>query len=109
MIMLANLMNAVALVLQVVLTFLTWVIVIQALLSWVNPDPYNPIVRFLFAATEPVYRLVRRILPRRSFGPVDFAPLVAIFVLMFLNYFLVQSLRDYAFAIRAGILGLHAP
>ena len=104
MIILGNFLNAVALVLQMVLSFFTWVVVIQAILSWVNPDPYNPIVRFLYSATEPLYRLVRRVLPRRNFGPIDFSPLVALFLLMFLNYFLVQVLRDYASWLRLGAL-----
>ena len=104
MIILGNLIGAVAAVLGVIFTFFTWVIVIQALLSWVNPDPYNPIVRFLYSCTEPVYRPIRRILPRRSFGPVDFSPIIALLVLLFLNFFLVQTLSDYAAWMRLGSL-----
>lgn len=102
MIILANFLYAIAAVLQIVLTFFTWMIIIQALISWVNPDPYNPIVRFLYASTEPVYRLMRRFLPRVRIGPIDFAPLVALFMLLFLNYFLVQTLKDYSLWLRAG-------
>lgn len=104
MIILANFLNAIANVLGIILTFFTWMIVVQALISWVNPDPYNPIVRFLHASTEPVYRILRRVLPRGHLGPVDFAPLVALFVLIFLNYFLVQTIKDYALWLRAGQL-----
>ena len=104
MILLANLLGAIAAILSVVCTFFTWVVVIQALLSWVNPDPYNPIVRFLYAATEPLYRLIRRVIPRARYGAMDFSPIIALLLLLFVNAFLVQSLADYAAWLRMGSL-----
>jgi len=75
-----------------------WVIIIRALLSWVNPDPYNPIVRFLYAVTEPVLRPIRRRLPTWQLG-VDFSPLVVILVIYFLQRFLVPVLYEIAYEI----------
>ena len=70
-----------------------WIVIIRALISWVNPDPYNPIVRFLHAATDPVLYRIRRLMPS-SFGGIDFSPILVIAGLIFLERFLVQSLFD---------------
>ncbi len=70
-----------------VVSLYKWVIIISALLSWVNPDPYNPIVQMLYRLTEPAYALVRRFIPT-VFGGMDLAPLIVIFVLIFLETFL---------------------
>jgi YggT family protein len=75
-----------------------WIVIIRALLTWVNPDPRNPIVRFLYNATEPVLYRVRRAIP--SFGGIDFSPLVVILAIMFLQTFLVGSLHDLAARLR---------
>ncbi|RXJ78911.1 hypothetical protein CRV03_02445 [Arcobacter sp. F155] len=64
-----------------------WVIIISAILSWVRPDPYNPIVQMLHRLTEPAYNLVRRFIPT-VFGGMDFAPIILIFALIFLETFL---------------------
>ncbi|NVJ53364.1 MAG: YggT family protein [Campylobacteraceae bacterium] len=64
-----------------------WVIIISAILSWVRPDPYNPIVQMLYRLTEPAYNLVRRFIPT-VFGGMDFAPIILIFALIFLETFL---------------------
>ncbi len=64
-----------------------YIVVARAILSWVNPDPYNPIVRFLYSATEPVLQRLRRFLPLRV-GGLDFTPMVLIFVLFFVSNFL---------------------
>lgn len=64
-----------------------WVIIISALLSWVNPDPYNPIVQMLYRLTEPAYRFIRRLVPT-AFGGIDLAPIILIFVLIFIETFL---------------------
>jgi YggT family protein len=95
----ANLIEALARILDVALSLYTWVIIIRALLSWVNPDPYNPLVRFLYRATEPVLRPVRRWLPLGNIG-IDLSPLVVIAAIMFLQYFLVPSLLQMAFKLR---------
>lgn len=77
-------------VLTVVLTIISlykWVIIISALLTWVNPDPNNPIVQMLYRLTEPAYALVRKYIPT-VFGGMDLAPIILIFGLMFLEIFL---------------------
>jgi YggT family protein len=94
----ANFLFATASVLQLVLTVYLWIVIARALISWVNPDPYNPIVRFLFNATEPLLFWVRRRLPV-SFGGVDFSPLLVLMAIYFLQGFLVQSLRDLAVSV----------
>ncbi len=100
MFLLANLIEALARILDVALNLYVWIIIIRALLSWVNPDPYNPIVRFLYRVTEPVLSPVRRWLPFRNFG-IDISPVVVIGAIMFLQYFLVPSLIQLAFKLRS--------
>ena len=72
-----------------------WMIIIRALLSWVNPDPYNPIVRFLYRVTEPVLRPIRSRLPIWQMG-LDLSPLIVILVIYFLQQFLVPVLYEIA-------------
>jgi len=69
-----------------------WVIVVRALLSWVSPDPYNPIVRALAAVTEPVLRPLRRLVPPRRLGGLDISPLIALLLIEFLINGIVLSL-----------------
>ena len=64
-----------------------WIIIISAILSWVRPDPYNPIVQMLYRLTEPAYAFVRRFIPT-VFGGMDLAPIILIFALIFLETFL---------------------
>ncbi len=71
-----------------------WVIIIRALISWVNPDPWNPIVRILYQVTEPVLRPIRRMLPPTG---IDFSPVIVILAIYFLQAFLVPVLREAAF------------
>lgn len=99
MFLLANLLNAVATVLDMVLTLYMILVIARALISWVSPDPYNPIVRFLHNATEPLLYRVRRALPV-SAGGIDLSPIVVILGVYFLRVFLVASLRDLAHAMR---------
>jgi len=77
-----------------------WIVIISALISWVNPDPYNPIVRFLRNATEPVYRKIRKYIPT-YFGGIDIAPLIVILIIVFLQIFLVNSLLGLAYKLKA--------
>jgi YggT family protein len=93
MFILVNLLGAVAAILHFVLTIYMWLIIIRALLSWVNPDPYNPIVRFLYQATEPVLYQVRRYLPLRGLA-IDISPIVVFVIILFLDQFLVGTLQD---------------
>jgi YggT family protein len=90
-----NLLFAVAKILDIALSAYMWILVIRAVLSWVNPDPYNPIVRGLYSITEPVLSWLRRRFPLMA-GSIDFSPLVAILALLFLQYFLVRTLFDLA-------------
>jgi len=98
MFVLGNLVGALASVLNMLLSAYMWIIIIRALISWVSPDPYNPIVQFLRAATDPVLYRVRRWLPV-SFGGIDFSPIIVIAGIIFLQAFLVQSLRDLSRAL----------
>jgi len=91
MFLLANFLQAVALVLNYVLIFFMWLIVARAVLSWVNPDPYNPIVRFIHNVTEPVLHRVREKIPV-DFGGIDFAPIIVFLAIIFLRKFVVDSL-----------------
>lgn len=70
-----------------VVTLYKWVIIISAILTWVRPDPYNPIVQMLYRLTEPAYALVRKFIPT-VFGGMDLAPLIVILILIFLETFL---------------------
>jgi YggT family protein len=95
MFVLGNFVIALARIIEIVLTLYMWIIIFRAVISWVNPDPYNKIVVFLYRVTEPVLRPVRRILPLRNVG-IDIAPLVVILIIVFLQYFLVQSIIQLA-------------
>lgn len=90
-----NLLMAVARILDIALTAYMWILIIRAVLSWVSPDPYNPIVRALYSITEPVLSFLRRRFPVMA-GSIDFSPMVAILVILFLQYFLVRTLFDLA-------------
>jgi len=69
-----------------------WIIIISALISWVQPDPYNPIVQMLYRLTEPAYAFVRKFIPT-VIGGIDLAPMILIFGLIFLETFLTTLLR----------------
>ena len=99
MFVVSNFVLAVARLAELVINAYIWIIIARALLSWVNPDPYNPIVRFLYRITEPVLRMVRARLPTLAMG-LDLAPMVVILILYFLDWFLVSSLRDVALGLR---------
>lgn len=100
MFVLSNLLQAVAQILDIALSIYIWVIIIRALISWVNPDPYNPIVRFLYQVTEPVLYRVRKIIP--PLGGIDISPIIVIFAIIFLKRFLVATLFEIAFKLKAG-------
>jgi YggT family protein len=95
----ANLVLTVAETLNFLLTAYMWIIIVAALISWVSPDPYNPIVRLLYRATEPVLRPIRRLLGNRL-GPIDISPLIVVLVIMFAKRFLVVSLIEIAYKIK---------
>lgn len=89
------LLNALATVLNYALVFYMLVIIARAVLSWVSPDPYNPIVRFIHTITEPVLYPVRRRLPL-AFSGIDFSPMIVLLAIIFLRSFLVNSLITLA-------------
>ena len=99
MFVVGNLLVALASVIGLVLNLYMWIIIARAVISWVNPDPYNPIVRFLYSITDPVLLAIRRRLPL-SFGGIDFSPVIVILAIFFLQTFLVSSL--YVLAGRLG-------
>ncbi len=99
MMIVANFLTAIAQVLNLVLQLYMWLIIARAILSWVSPDPGNPIVRFLYSATEPLMYRVRRTLPV-VVGGMDLSPLLILIGIYFLQWFLVQSLLDMAIAMR---------
>jgi YggT family protein len=71
-----------------------WVIIIAALLTWVNPDPHNPIIQILYRLTEPAYKFVRRFIPT-VFNGVDLAPLIIVILLQVLIVLLDAGLRAF--------------
>ena len=91
MFILGNLLQATAQVLNIILQLYMWVIIVRALLSWVNPDPYNPIVQFLYSITEPVLYRIRQLIPMSGIG-MDFSPIIVLLAIVFLQGFLVESL-----------------
>jgi YggT family protein len=94
MFVMGNVLLGVATVLDYALTVYTWIIIARALISWVNPDPWNPIVQFLNRATEPVLSPIRQRLGWRM--GIDWSPLVVIVAITFLQIAVVQSLKDWA-------------
>jgi YggT family protein len=90
---------ALATILDYILTIANWLIIIRALLSWVNPDPYNVIVQFLYKVTEPLLAPFRRLVPAYSTG-IDFSPIFALLAIWFLKLFLIRTL--FGVAIRIG-------
>ncbi|MDX1765204.1 MAG: YggT family protein [bacterium] len=93
-----NFLQAIAQILHMVITIYIWIVIISALISWVNPDPYNPVVRFLRGATEPVLYRIRRFMP--MVGGIDFSPMVLILLLYFVDMFVIRTLSDVAYSLR---------
>lgn len=93
---LSTIISASASVIHMILTLYTWVIVISAVLSWVNPDPYNPIVRSLRALTEPVLWRARRLMPFLYINGLDLSPIAVLIALQFIDQVLVRSLSYLA-------------
>jgi YggT family protein len=93
MFVMGNLFHALGQLVDIILTVMYWLILIRALISWVSPDPLNPIVQFLLRVTEPILEPIRRLLPQM---PIDLSPLIAFFAILFLQKFLVRTLYDLA-------------
>ena len=98
MFMFGNFIKAIADLLNFVLSAYIWIIIARAVISWVNADPYNPVVRFLHQVTDPLLNRIRRFVP--VMGGFDLSPMVLIFAIIFLQSFLVPTLRQIA----AGLL-----
>lgn len=94
-----NFIYAVATILDYILTIANWLVIIRALISWVSPDPYNPIVRFLYKTTEPILAPFRRLVPIYTIG-LDISPIFALIFIWFLKLFLVRTL--FALAMKLG-------
>ncbi len=95
MFILSNFLNALATIIDFILLAYMWIIIGRAIISWVNADPYNPIVRFLYEVTEPVLSRIRRVLPVFG-GGIDFSPMILILVIIFLRQFIVPTLHQIA-------------
>jgi YggT family protein len=99
MFVLENLIFALAKIIDIGLTIYIWIIIGRALISWVNPDPYNPIVTFLYRATEAVLAPIRRWIPLRGMG-IDISPIIVILVIYFLQMFLVKTMIQLTTSLR---------
>lgn len=93
-----NLLGAIAQILDALFTIYFWILIARVLISWVNPDPFNPIVQFLHRVTDPVLEPLRRIIP--SIGPIDISPIVAFLLLQAMQYFVVRTLMDISMRMR---------
>jgi len=100
MFVLSNFISAAANILDILLTIFYWLVIIRALISWVNPDPANVIVQFLYKSTEPVLEPIRRRLPLNFRFGLDISPVIVILAIMFLRSFLIKSLFDLSMRIR---------
>ncbi|RJP28036.1 MAG: YggT family protein [Candidatus Omnitrophota bacterium] len=94
MFILSNFLASLARVTDMLLTALYWMVLIRALISWVNPDPLNPIVQFLYKVTEPILNPIRRMLPLGLKFGIDISPIIAFLLIIFIQSFLVKSLFD---------------
>ena len=97
MFVLSNLFMACARMAELFLSILYWLILVRALISWVNPDPFNPVVQFLTRTTEPILNPIRRILPPMG---IDISPVIAFLAIIFLKSFLVSTLLDIGTRLR---------
>lgn len=98
MFVIGNLIGTLAWLVNTALTIYFWMILIRVLISWVSPDPFNPVVQFLRRVTDPVLEPFRRVIPPLGF--VDISPVVALLVLQALQHFLVRTLYDLSLRLR---------
>lgn len=103
MFILANLINAIAFLLDTLLTIYMYILIARAIISWVNPDPYNPIVSFLHRVTEPVLAPIRRVLP--DTGGIDISPIVVFMFIIFMQKFMIRSLLEIGVRLKYGMGG----
>ena len=98
MFVISNFLVSVATLINFILSAYMWIIFGRAIISWVNADPYNPIVRFLYEVTEPALSRIRRFFPMTA-GGIDFSPMVLIMIILFLQSFLVPTIKGIAYSI----------
>jgi len=101
MFILGNFLIAIANILDIVLSIYMWIVIIAVVISWVNPDPYNQIVRLLYSVTDPVFRPIRRVIGMRL-GPIDFSPMIVILAIIFTKKFLISSLMELGYKLKGG-------
>lgn len=94
MFVLSNFLSSLAQVIDVILTVLYWLIIVRALISWVSPDPNNPIVQILYKTTEPILYPIRKALPLDFRFGIDISPIIAFLIIIFLKSFLVRTILD---------------
>lgn len=99
----ANFLVAIGKVLDIILTIYMYIIIARAVISWVNPDPYKPIVSILYRTTEPVLFQIRKRLP--AMGGLDLSPLIVLLAIFFLQKFAVASILDLGYRMKLGIGG----
>ena len=100
MFIVSNFLASIAQVLDIALTVFYWLMLIRCLISWVNPDPYNSLVQFLYKTTEPVLAPLRRMIPMGWGIGIDISPLIAFLLLLLVKSFLVRTLLDVAARLR---------
>lgn len=102
MAILGNVIIFIANILDIALTIYSFIVIASVLISWVRPDPYNPIVRFLYKVTEPILQPIRKLLPFRL--PVDISPLILLLFIYFIQKVLITSLIELGYRIKGGML-----
>lgn len=97
MFVVGNFLIAVASILGIILWFVQVAIILRVIISWVNADPYNVIVQAVFKITEPILQPVRRLMPPMG---LDISPIIVWILIIFLNLFLVQSMKEYGYKLK---------
>ena len=90
----ANILEAIVYVVDTLLTIYSFVVIVACLISWVNPDPYNPIVRILRNLTEPVLWRIRKYLPFTYVSGLDLSPVVLLLAIQLIRMIVVKSLMQ---------------
>lgn len=98
MFMLGNFLLAIAKLINFVLSAYVWIVIARAVITWVNADPYNPVVRFLRQVTDPILMRIRRCVP--IMGGLDLSPMILILIIIFLQSFLVPTLQQLAMSLQ---------
>ncbi len=94
-----NLFSTIAHILDILLEVYLWVVIVRAILSWINPNPYNPLVRIIYGLVDPVTYRISRFFPTRI-GMIDIAPFILLLIIIFLQKFIVRTLFDLAIRMR---------